>query len=132
MITIRDTKQKYSDIDTAGEYYIGLFWDFCYKIYLDGRQIGIMFLCDGEDGSDYGDSDCIYIQWIEIQEKDRGKGYIKNAIESIKKEFPKKRFVTAQTSDDHLDMYIHIGFESTGRDPCTFYEMSNIRIPVQI
>jgi GNAT superfamily N-acetyltransferase len=126
MISIRNTGVTYSE-NVAGEYYIGLSWDYCYKIYLNGRQIGIMFLCEGCDGSVYGDSDCIYIQWVEIQESERGKGYMKDVIESLMKEFSKKHFITAQSSDDHLDMYLHLGFESTGRDPCTFYEMSNIR-----
>lgn len=129
MITIENTHEAYSE-DVPAEFYIGLYWEFCYRICLDGRPVGKIFLIDGEEGSAYGGADCIYIQWVELQESERGKGYIRNVVECLKKEFRHKKYITAQSSDEHLDMYLHIGFESTGRDPCTFYEMSNIRISV--
>ena len=127
--TLKEANVSYRDA-VRGEYYIGVEWDRCYHICLKDRMIGKVFLIDGTEGQAYGGAECVYIQWIELEERYRGKGYIKDVIECLKKEFSHKKYITAQTSDDHLDMYIHIGFESTGRDPCTFYEMSNIRIPV--
>ncbi len=84
-----------------------------------------MFLVDGENGSDYGNSDSIYIQWVELQEEYRGKGFMRSVIASLKNEFDEKKYVTAESSDDHLAMYLHLGFEITARDE--FREMNSIR-----
>ena len=89
--------------------------------------VGKVFLVEGEDGSDYGDSDCIYIQWIAMDDGYQGKGYIKGAIQALEKEFPHKKYITAECGDDLLPMYQHLGFEFTGKNPYTFDEMNRIR-----
>ena len=124
MIGIKKENVEYSEC-LPEPYYIGLYWEYCYKILLDGKEIGIMFLVDGENGSDYGNSDSIYIQWVEIQEEYRGKGYMRSMMDDLKKEFCEKKYVTAESSDDHLAMYLHLGFEVTARDE--FREMNSIR-----
>ena len=127
MIHIKNSNIQYSEDNVPAEYYIGLSWDYAYIIYYNHTPVGKVFLVEGEDGSDYGDSDCIYIQWIAMDDGYQGKGYIKGAIQALEKEFPHKKYITAECGDDLLPMYQHLGFEFTGKNPYTFDEMNRIR-----
>ena len=125
-VHIKNSGVEYSE-NAPAEYYIGLSWDFCYHILYNHTRIGKVFLVEGIDGSDYGDADCIYIQWIELDEDYRGKGYLKGAIEALEKEFYDKKFITAECDDELLPMYEHLGFRFVEKNPYTFDEMNRIR-----
>ena len=125
-IHIKNSGVEYSE-NVPGEYYIGLSWDYCYIVYYNHTPVGKVFLVEGEDGSDYGNADCIYIQWIELDENYRGKGYVKGAIEALEKEFCDKKFITAECDDELLPMYEHLGFRFVEKNPYTFDEMNRIR-----
>lgn len=130
-VHIKNTGIVYSE-DVPAEYYIGLPWDYCYRIMYNHTPVGKVFLVEGEDGSDFGDSDCIYIQWIELDEDCRGKGYIRGAIEALEKAFCKnKNFITAECNDELLPMYEHLGFRFVEKNPYTFDEMNRIRKEVR-
>ena len=127
MISIKDSGIKYSSY-IPGEYYIGVSWDMCFHILKDGKQIGKVFLCDGVNGEAYGGPDAIFIQWIEFDKNERGKGFVKDVLACIKKKFNYKKYITAQSCLDLLDMYNHLGFECTWFDQ--FTEMSDIRCAI--
>ena len=93
-----------------GEYYIGMPWDFCYKIYDGNQKIGIIFLSETNDQT-------LFIEWIRLDKKYRGKGYLRSIIQRIEEAFPGKNFIRADTSKMYLSKYLYMGFEQESFDP---------------
>ena len=93
MITIK--KDKYPED-------IGISWDEAFTVRLNNRTIGCLYL------SVFNDS--IHIEWVEIEEEYRGKGYLRDIVDCVKALFPEKQFITAEASCEHVEKYRHLGF----------------------
>lgn len=102
----------------AGEYYIGVPWNFCFKIYDGNQKIGIVFLSELRD-------DELYIEWIRFNKNFQGKGYLRSVIQRLEETFPTKSLIRAVTSEENLDKYLHVGFEQGEFDQ--LLEMYEIR-----
>ncbi len=128
-VYIEKLDYQYSECE-RDEHYIGLYWEEVYAIKLKAKYIGFFYLIYGEDYSDYGDHDCIYIQWAELHKEYRGKGYFTKAIDCLKTYFRDKgkSFITFECNDDLLEMYQHLGAKRLSYDE--FREMSKMRFAI--
>lgn len=117
MISISKVNIQYS-AKLPGEYYIGMSWDYCYNIFLDGKKIGRLFLSETV-------TDSMFVEWVELYKKFRGKGYLRQVIDCIEKEFPEKSCIEAESSKDNIEKYERIGFDVVAFD--TLREMYSIQ-----
>lgn len=116
MIEICNTHKICNECVTS-PYYIGVGWDWCYEIMLNGQPIGNIFLSEGDD--------FIFIEWVELGAEFRGRGYIRQVIDCLIAEF-NVPFIMADTSDELLKMYEHLGFYPVERDD--FREMTTVKM----
>ena len=105
-----------------GKYCLGFHWDTVYAIMQEETEIGLIFLSDGIENN-------VYIEWAELYEEYRGKGYFKRVIECLKEEFRNKEYLAFESNDEHIAMYEHLNAEKVSYDEIR--EMTEMRFSIK-
>lgn len=87
--------------------------DADFTIYAQGKKVGNLFL------EDHGDT--LYVNWIDIKSKERGKGYASSVMDYVVKygESNGYKYATLEvpgTSPDARHIYEKVGFEEDGME----------------
>ena len=100
-------------------------FDYGYKICNAGNEIGTIILSELSE-SEQGP---IFIEWIELSDDNRGKGYMRSIIEHLKELFQNRSSIMAECSDKYLSMYRHFGFGLVEYDD--FREMNTVSLYIK-